>query len=67
MCKYSCCLPVDIPQVVYRLQSLTTLFLRFNRIRTIDPALRNLTVSPLISLLKLFVVDECEAFPIVFC
>lgn len=43
------CFP-QIPPVVYKLRSLTTLFLRFNRIRVVEEEISNLTVSDILSL-----------------
>lgn len=37
----------QIPEVVYQLRSLTTLLIRFNRIRTVGDGVRNLTVCVL--------------------
>ena len=42
----------QIPEVVYQLRSLTTLLIRFNRIKSVDEAIRNLTVSIFYSLLN---------------
>ena len=37
-------MPSQIPQVVYKLTSLTHLFLRFNRIKHVHQSIRNLQV-----------------------
>ena len=43
-------LSFQIPDVVYKLTSLTTLFLRFNRIKLVDEEIRNLTNLNMLSL-----------------
>lgn len=36
--------PLQIPEVIYRIMSLTTLYLRFNRIKEVSDTIKNLVV-----------------------